>query len=542
MRASDLLAELQRQNSGDYDKDVREGLIAAMAGQPGAIRKNLEQRIVRQDSLHAQYRARLPTRYQSVADYIRLAEAKERLDKTLSGGGSLRPRDDLVFGSIETKQLNALSTYSSDSDQYLIIFNRGLLTALLRLCNYVALMSRVHTGPDGRLDPERMGDDFLRGAEIDSNNIPPHLSAAYRDLLAAVSAGVMPNARLTVPFVLHAADDEQAAWREFKWTSMEDSVTGFVFAHEYMHVLLGHFSQSESRPNENVGGWGNEYEADSAALSYVVATWTNEWKGDPEAVTWLLQAVSLFFVFRSQVERYTAEVMGQNGQIWRDGNTHPPTWIRYVRLRSEVSSYPYLEWKYIEPHLRNIEESLEKLYQSAVGADVAPTKAAAEWWFQRLAFGSLYLGLLPQHMVVLAHCVKTALETNDVPEGEQLMTCLRSAARYLSVSASGVRPLINEVPDTLATAARILCEYALGRGFDLLRSPLVSFPASLDEFRAEEIGARLWAAKGGAGLGRRASRRRQIAAPDAVNGFADRLIAIAVRDALTRYPYRGPQS
>lgn len=544
VRASDLLAELQRQNGGDYDRDVRQGLVAAMAAQPDAVREKLKQIIVRNDTLHAKYRDRLPTRYQSATDYIRLAQAKEWLDKTLNGGGSLRSRDDVVFGSVETKQLNAFSTYCSDS-QYLIVFNRGLLTALLRVCNYLTLMTRINTRSDGSLDLERTADDFIRGTEIDSNNISPHLSAAYRDLLTAVSAGRMPDPRQTVPFVSLAAAgpdgpaqhaSAHAVWRDFKWTSMEDSVTGFVFTHEYMHVLLGHLSQLEkSQPDEDAGGWGNEYEADSRALSYVGTTWMNEWKGDPQAVTWLLQAVSLFFIFMSQIERYTAEVMGEDRLIWQQAMTHPPTWMRYIRLRSEIKRYSF--WKSIEPHIRNVEESLEKLYQTAVGADVIHTSASAEWWFQRLAFGSHYLGLLPQHMVVLAHCVKMALRTKRVPEGEELKTCLQSAARYLSTSAPGVLPLTNEIPDTLATAAKILCEYALGYDLDLVRSPLVSFPTNRGEIRA-----RASATKGRADSRGSALWHGHIAVTDAVDGFADRLIGIAVRDALTRYPYRGPQS
>jgi len=496
MRASDLLAALQRQNTrpdilgSEYDKYTRELALAEAAAEPdSAIREYLEHNLAKVDSWEAKYSSRLPTQYQSIADYARLAEAKERLDKTLKGGGPYPPQDDLVFGSVEMKNLNALSTYCSDSDQYLIVFNRGLLAALLNVCNYVAFISKVSTRPDGHLDMDRMFADFNRGVEeIDADYIP-QVAPGYRELLAAVSTGRMPDPTDT----LNSSDPrtEEARWRSDKWMFMEDSVAHFVFAHEYMHILLGHFSGlEESSPSEDTGGWRNEYQADSDALELIVYTWMNEVEGNSKFMTWLIQAVSIFFIFMSQVERYKAEVMGESRVIWRDDKTHPPVWIRYIRLRSEIGRYPYLPWQSIEPHLLNIEHGLEKLYEAAVGGDAIYSATSAEWWFQKNAFQSLYLGLLPQHMVVLAHCVKMALDTNQVPEGQQLEVCLRSAARDLS--AFNVRPLPNEIPSKLPMAAKLICERALRRDLPTLGSPTV-------------------------------------------HGFADRLISIAVHDALARY-------
>ncbi len=497
MTASDLLAALQRQNTrpdilgSEYDKYTRELYLAEMTAEPdSAIREYLEQNHAKLESWEAKYSHRLPTRYQSIADYARLAEAKERLDKTLRGGGPYPPKDNLVFGSVEMVNLNALSTYCSDSDQYLIVFNRGLLAALLLVCNYVTFISKVITRPGGRLDMDRMFDDFNRGVEeIDAGYIS-QAAAPYRDLLAAVSTGRMPNPTDTIS--LPDPRTEEARWRNDKWTFMEDSIAHFVFAHEYMHILLGHLSGlEESSPSEHTGGWGNEYQADSDALELIVYTWMNEVKGNPKFITWLIQAVSTLFIFISQVERYTTEVMGESRMIWRDDKTHPPTWIRYIRLRSEISRrYPYLPWRSIEPHILNIEHGLEKLYEAAVGGDRVYSATSAEWWFQYNAFNSLYLGLFPQHMVVLAHCVKMALDTNQVPEDQRLEACLRSAARDLS--AFNVRPLPNEIPSKLALAAKLICEHALRRDLPTLGSPTI-------------------------------------------HGFADRLISIAVHDALARY-------
>lgn len=58
-------------------------------------------------------------------------EAKRATDEALRNVKMFQPRDNIVFGSIEKEQLNAATTYLGSSSGYLIVFNRGVLMALL---------------------------------------------------------------------------------------------------------------------------------------------------------------------------------------------------------------------------------------------------------------------------------------------------------------------------------------------------------------------------------------------------------------------------
>lgn len=474
MEARDLLTVMQRGKARvgqAYDDLVRQRYLAVMEQADPRTRPYLAENLARNDATYARYLPRLPTPMQSVQDYVRLSRAKERLDVTLKGGGDLPPRDNVVIGSVETEQLNALSMHWAASDEYLIVFNRALFVALLRVCNYVTCAFTV--------DDEIERDQIVR------------LAPAYRELLTAVTEARLPDPGHT--FALFGAPDvREAEYRNLRWQLREDFVADFLFAHEYMHVLLGHLtSAGGAAPTEDHGGWDHEYEADSIGLELFIHTWMNLLRGEPVPMTWLLQSVSLFFVFVAHVERYRAEVLGRPDGVWRHDRSHPPTWVRYGRLVGDISRYPYLPWDQIHPRLRQMEDCLEWLYDAAVGVDVAPSAASMEWRFQRLGFESLPLGLLPQHLVVVARCVQSALRSKAVPDLHQMVTCTAEVNHELE--AHGISRL-TDLRQSAAGVVTLLSRHALGC--------------------AQTVGS------------------------TAVDGFADELARIALRDARTRYPYR----
>ena len=493
MNARDLLLMLQheRARSGlsgqHYDAVSRERYLAAMKQADPATRRYMEQNLERMNSRHAEYMSRLPTPDQSVQDYVRLTKAKERLDVTLRGGGDIPPRNNVVIGSVETEHLNALSTHCGQPDEYLIVFNRALLTAFLRICNYMACVFIVRKASDGSPDVP-VSDGMWPVEEID-DDVVLRLAPLYRELLAAVAEIRLPDPGHTLAFI-GGGDAREAEFRSLRWQAMEDFVTEFVFAHEYIHVLLNHLTRlDDSRPTEDHGGWGHEYEADSVGLELLIHTWMNELRADPVIMTWLFQSVGLFFIFTSQVERYVAEVLGRTDLLWRDNKSHPPTWVRYTRLAWEISRYPYLLWPAIHPHLRRAEDCLEQIYGAAVGTNVTRSAASLEWRFQRLAFESLGLGLLPQHLFVVARAVKSTLKSGTPPDRSQLEACTTDA--NLELNANGVYPLA-DVTQPLAAVVSLLGNHAL------------DYSRSLE--------------------------------PATVNGFADELARVALRDARTRYP------
>jgi hypothetical protein len=450
MNARDLLALLQseRGSAGSgraYDAFARDRYVSVMQGEDAATREAMEVNLAKMDALHSEFEPRLPTADQSVQDYARLARAKARLDVTLGSGGSTPPCTNLVMGTVETEHVNALSAHCGEPDEYLVVFNRALLTAFLRACNYLTF---AFTGPSTEGWPE----------EHVQSEVIVRVASPYRELLAAVTEVRMPDPRNTFSF-LGGDDADEVRYRQLRWQVMEDFVTDFVFAHEYAHVLLDHLKRPDAAPpTEDHGGWAHEYEADSFALELVVHTSMNELRADPVMMNWLFQSVALFFIVTSQVERYEAEVLGRADGVWRHDRSHPPTWIRYMRLTSELSRYPYLPWDQIAPRLKGAEECLERMYVTAVGGSASRSPAALEWRFQRLAFESLGLGLRPRHLLVIARAVQAALDSGARPDLRQVDACVAAANGELV--AGGATP-VGAVPRELLAVVSLLSGHAL---------------------------------------------------------------------------------
>jgi hypothetical protein len=378
-----------------------------------------------------------------------------------------------VLGTVETQYLNALSTRCQRPDEYLIALNRTLLNACLRLCNYAASCltmssaasshaASVFTAPTSRADKNGVWPvDEIQREAIEQ------LAPAYRDLLTSVIESRMPDPRVTVSYVARDmpehVDEHQS--RERRWTRMEDCVTDFIVAHEYAHILLDHLEQADESPTEEHGGWGHEYHADSVGLNLLVYSWVNLVFGDTLLMSWAFQSVALSFLFISQIERYTAEILRSTDGVWRDHRSHPPTWLRYRRVFWQISRYEFMPWAALEPHLRRVEEFMEQLYVAAVGDHVARSVPTLEWRFQRLAFGSIDHGLYPQQLVVAARAVRSALESGTAPDRRRLESCAAAAGHDLAARRiqplTEVTPALEDVTSSLGNAA-LQCVSLLG--------------------------------------------------------------------------------
>lgn len=463
MNARDLLALLQREQGSAgsgraYDALRRERYVSAMQDQDPATRQAMEINLAKMDALDREFERRLPTADQSVQDYARLVHAKERLDVTLGSAGSWPPRTNLVMGTVETEHMNALSAHCGEPDEYLVVFNRALLTAFLRACNY---LTGAFTGPSTAGWPD----------EHVQSEVIMRVASPYGELLRAVSDVQLPDPRNTFSF-FGGDDADEVKYRLLRWQLMEDLVADFVFAHEYAHVLLDHLKRPDTAPpTDDHGGWAHEYEADSFALNLVVHTRMNELKGDAVTMGWLFQSVALFFIVTSHVERYKAEVLGRPDGVWRHDSSHPPTWIRYMRLTSELSRYPYLPWDQIAPRLQGAEECLERMYVTAAGETASRSPAALEWRFQRLAFESLGLGLRPHHLVVVARAVQAALDSGGRPDRRDVDTCVAEANRELvAAGASRVESVTRELLAVVSLLSGHALEYSSTLGHSGVRA------------------------------------------------------------------------
>jgi hypothetical protein len=329
MDAREYLKQLQSDQSESleqfvsYDAKCRAEYLQNIAAAAPEYRKVLEDNLQITDEEDARYRKRLPTPYQSMQDYRRMDEAKRRLDETLRRGGKysaqgLVPCDTLVFGSIETDEVNSWSTYCPDSSEYLIVFNRGLLLALLTASNLIVWALQVPPAS------EKAGPEGLEPVYGVAQDILVRLAPNYLRLLTAIREGREPD-----PGLYHSF--KQFRDNEGRWTNLEDAAFDFAFAHEYAHILLGHTNPSTQRGDEN--SWGEEYMADGLALELIVDTWLSKVAVfNPVIIALVLQGVVFFLNFLVQIEQYTAEVSGSSAMLWSAQKSHPFTRIRLIRL------------------------------------------------------------------------------------------------------------------------------------------------------------------------------------------------------------------
>ena len=289
------------------------------------IRKKMEENLRKRKAGDTKYTARLPTPLQSLQDFRRLLEAKEAIDVTLTAAGEYQPVENLVLGSVETDLLNAMATFTRDSGEYLIVFNRGLLLSLLAVSNLFVRATSMKPEP-------ALGEpvDTIVADQVAA------LAPMYGALLASVSQGGVPPPGTTTALF---------PWpeKEARWTKLEDAAMEFALAHEYAHILRGHLSSDTEEFTEDRGGWGQEHEADSLALDFVAQTWLEAERkhfGDadfnPILLGFFLQGVALFFVLVCQIEQYQAEVRGKPAGIWSTSRSHPPTYVRWSRMLDQV--------------------------------------------------------------------------------------------------------------------------------------------------------------------------------------------------------------
>jgi hypothetical protein len=451
MRAREYLEHLQIKQTGreaasaTYDERIRLGLLDDLKQLNGRDRDLLERHLRTHDAFKAKFEKRAPTRYQSLQDYVRLAEAKKRIDVLIRQVGEYTPIDNIVFGSIEAKELNAVSGFFRDSNEYLVVFNRGLLMALLAISNLVICPLTMKAG------------DLDEPIDTIDANIVARLLPRFAHVLDRVSSGGTPGPDVTIPVLAFPE-------KEMRWTFLEDAAIEFVLAHEYAHVLLGHLAApARMTVDEDKGGWGCEYQADSLALDFLVQSWAARDPGNPLFIAFALQGVWLLFHFVFQVERYSAEVLGSRSHVWDATKSHPPQWIRWSRMLAKVEEkLPEDVRKFIYPQIGTITRSLEAYYAGAVTAvtkEVKQTEAALEWRLQRHALERITSHrLVPPHLFIAMRCARAALDAGRLLENSSIMKCAEAADAELE--AAGARPLC-DYSSPLTAVVQELSEHAL---------------------------------------------------------------------------------
>lgn len=435
MTAREYLEQLQLQQFGDhppvsYDSFVQAEYLQTIQAADPEYRRLMEENLRKRKAFEARYLDQLPTPWQSLPDYIRLLQAKDGIDATLKSVGEYKPIGNLVMGSIETERLNALSMFWPDSAEHLIIFNRGLLMALLAASNFVicALSSSPAPASPGPANTEPI--------EVVNLGVVADLAPRFREILAHVSEGRSPSLKIIVPLL---------KWqeKEIRWTKLEDAATEFAFAHEYVHILRGHTSPFRDDFVLDVHGtWGDEYEADSLGLDLLVQTWVARIEeSNPLVVAFTLQGVCLFMHLVCCIERYSAEVLGSSSMLVADTSSHPFTYLRWLRMIDKARTRIRKDWwkSAIVPQLLTIEQCIASYYEAAVGTVQASTPAAIEWRLQRSILEMLArLRLVPPHLFIGLRYAREVLRRGEAPTIQEIA---QQADRELE--SLGARPLKN---------------------------------------------------------------------------------------------------
>lgn len=152
---------------------------------------------------------------QSIADFVNSIKFKTWIDEGLSSFGDLKPNMKVFIGSLEVMNINAWVTKVNDKEEYLIILHSGLLNTLSTITNILSVTMELHSGI---IDHEK-------------------IEQALPFFVGAVKKYV---------FYLESEDYAmfQLDWHtqvEERWLEMDMLCKMIVFAHEYSHILLGHF-------------------------------------------------------------------------------------------------------------------------------------------------------------------------------------------------------------------------------------------------------------------------------------------------------------
>lgn len=426
--ARTYLADRQRMEADGhsgraYDEAIEARYVENLAKCDGPTRARLDQNLRARRAYHAKYEQFVPTPYQSIQDFARLHEAKVDIDGILTqeNGSQFRPVSNLLLGSVESKELNAESLFFPDSDENLIIFNRGLLQALLRVCNLLATAAVIK--------PE--------GIEFD-DGIVQRFAPIYGQLLRTVLDGSVPSPDSLVTLW------RDAPTKEALWTMLEDAGTECVFGHEYAHILLGHVKSPAVA--SNLASWGDEYEADSIALDLVAQAWVQRLGGDTGASIIVVEGMTAFFRFLSHLEQYGAQCCGDPAFLWDRSQSHPPTRLRWGRMldkaRARLSEIDPAWARLCSAQSEAVASCLDRCFLLAVGTQVTEGPVTVAWHYQDSALATM-LGchLVPQHLFLALRCARATLLSGAPLDQAAIRKELEAGDDKLRTA--GARPLLD---------------------------------------------------------------------------------------------------
>lgn len=268
----------------------------------------------------------------SVLDYAIMHRQKEVFDRAIherfQNSHTYHTTDMVDFGTLESPILNAMITPVPGCNEFLIIFNRGLWQSLMAFSCLVA----------GSLDFSQPLFLFRHEKAIE-----------YSEAFATILQRVL----LQKDIPLSHPTDLTGTVQQRYWNVFHEGMQGFVFAHEYAHLLHRHLAASSMRVAGGIAeeqlnyyepSWNQEYEADRTGLDLVVFASIiemEERKDLPmlssiekdlergETIFESLGGTLLCIHFLCWIERMTDLVYTPTG-------SHPPTWFRIQKIMGTI--------------------------------------------------------------------------------------------------------------------------------------------------------------------------------------------------------------
>lgn len=296
---------------------------------------------------------------QSFIDYQILSQYKSDFDRAISKKFEERHRycisEQVYFGTVESRTFNALITSVPNSDDYLVVLNRGLWESIGRISGM--LSDAVVSNHEGIL-------------EFDEGRSRTHAKkfCSLIDYLISHYPLLVQNPELRV-----------GSRPEVFWCEIDDAMHAFVFGHEYAHFLHGHFDGSvDLAESRSIGAiackchttsWSNEYEADRTGLDLSVFRSRERhssgvsWIPRLNKVAWnegIIRAVQgclLFLTLLCRLERLKS-------LIFYPHSAHPPTWLRLAAM------WGILGQQIPPPMMRTVQER-----------HIDPLLICLEYWF-----------------------------------------------------------------------------------------------------------------------------------------------------------------
>jgi len=285
---------------------------------------------------------KLPTKYENPGFYIVMKDLVRDLEKGMKSIRFSKGETELklneifpnvskpLFGTMPTGNVNALSRYFDQSDEYLVIFD----DELFMYCN---LISKVIARAMPVTNKEKKAISFSNQPEdikktIEQNKI---ILERFKDLVVSYLMKGRPSRakqyHLENPY-------------GYLSDNLRDGMETFVLAHEYGHIFLGHLNNTETTATalaeENakkiIFSWNQELEADTFAITMTLAAMQNKGWDIPLSY-W---GGELLFSSFEIIEKSLAILKyGHDDFYWSGGvkggsvGTHPPGETRRKNLR-----------------------------------------------------------------------------------------------------------------------------------------------------------------------------------------------------------------